>query len=239
VGGSKSKKAMYLNPLTKRASTSLFNYKSVLDYLKGRQMTEADLKKFFIGYVGISSPYLVKDDGSEDFIRLKNDTANFRHFEKKIFIPMRNCLGHVNGFSLRSIDKSFYRQYYMDEAKKVGTFFGLFDALPYIYKTGIAYVVEGPFDCIALAKVFPNTVSSLTSFLNEAQMQLLRMYAKKIILVFDSDKAGESGASKALEKYGEDQISIRYLGYKDPNQCLISMGEDSFKTYIKQKLETR
>ncbi len=202
-------------------------------------MTEEDLKKYFIGYVGISSKLLVKDDGSEDYQRLKKDTFDFKHFEKKIVIPMRNCLGHVNGISLRSLDKSFYRQYYMDEAKKVGAFFGLFDALPYIYKTGKVYVVEGPFDCIALAKVFPNTVSSLTSFLNEAQVQLLKMYAKKIILVFDSDKAGEDGSMKALDKYGEEYIKVSQLGsYKDPNQALISMGEEAFRTFAKRKLET-
>lgn len=205
-------------------------------------MTEYDLKKYFIGYVGISSKLLVKDDGSTDYVRLKTDTSDFRHFEKKIVIPMRNCLGHVNGISLRSLDKSFYRQYYMDEAKKVGAFFGLFDALPYIYKTGKVYVVEGPFDCIALAKVFPNTVSSLTSFLNEAQVRLLKMYAKKIILVFDRDKAGVDGTIKAQERYGdnwEDYIRVLHLGdYKDPNQALIHMGEDAFKIFVKRKLDT-
>lgn len=232
---------MYLNPLIKRANTLLFNYKSVVSYLTGRLLTEEELKRFFIGYVGISSPMIIKDDGSEDYTRLKSDTSNFRHLEKKIIFPLRNCLGNVNGFLLRSMDKSFYKQYLMDEAKKVGAFFGLFNALPHIYKTGKVYVVEGPMDCISLAKVFPNTVSSLTSFLNEAQFQLLKMFAKEIIIVYDADESGHSGASKAVNMYGKDDlvtIEVRDLeGHKDPNSCLTSMGEPEFVKYAKRRLE--
>ena len=83
-----------------------------------------------------------------------------------------------------------YMIYLLKEANKMGGFFGLFEALPHIMATRKVFVHEGAIDALSFAKVFPNTISSLTSFINEPQFELLDLLVDKIILVFDDDKAG-------------------------------------------------
>lgn len=159
--------------------------------------------------------------------------------KKKILIPLENSAGLVNGVITRNIDpesKYRYKQFLMKEAANIGAFFGLPQALPYILNEGVVYVVEGAIDCISLAKAFPNTVSTLTSFINEEQMWLLRMLADYIVLVFDPDEAGRKGVDIVLNKYGSKGITSRELSYGDPNKCLVKMGEVEFVKFAKKSL---
>jgi DNA primase len=180
---------------------------------------------------------MLRDDGSEDYAVFKKDTMNYKHLEKKILIPLRNQMGNVYGLYARSLDKSFYKHYATSEEKLLGGFFGLFDALPSIYEKGYVYVVEGPMDCISLRKAFPNVVASLTAFINEQQIEFLKFFVKKIIVVFDGDAAGERGAESVSNTYGEKLISVKNLaGYKDANSCLTALGLEKFKKFAKNKL---
>jgi DNA primase len=141
-------------------------------------------------------------------------------------------LGHVNGLVVRDIYQKEYRQYFLDEAKKLGTFFGLYEAFPEILRTKKVFIHEAALDSISFAKVFPNSVSVLTSFMNEVQYETLSMLADKIIMVFDEDSAGNIGRDQVYNLYGRKLLSDISIGYNDSNAILKRLGPESFKKYI-------
>jgi len=224
---------MYLNDFTKRANQILFDYADAKKYLNGRGLADEDIRKYEIGYVQVAR---IKKENSEDYKTLYESTYEFRSLQKRIIFPLRNVLGSVNGLCTRDIEHKRYTQYFLGEARKIGAFFGLYEALPYIAKTRKVFVHEGAFDAISFAKVFPNTISSLTSFLNEQQYETLRFFVDKIILVYDKDKAGNSGVRKSIEYYGDRYIEQIFVGADDSNTYLQMLGPDRFDKYIKSKV---
>jgi len=226
---------MYLDEFVTKANKTLPEYPEPLKYLRGRGISAGDIEKYTLGFLKIAR---VKKSSSQDYKTLFASTNEFRSLQNRLIFPLRNVLGRVNGLVVRSLEKKKYTQYFMSEAKSIGAFFGLYEALPYIKSTKKVFVHEGAVDAISFAKVFPNSVSSLTSFLNEAQYEMLRFFADKIILVYDSDKAGAIGVYKMRQAYGEKHIEHIYIGDSDSNACLNMLGLERFKTFIKTRVPT-
>lgn len=224
---------MYLDHFVDRAASSIMGYEEPVKYLASRGFGEDDIKKWGLGYTRVAK---VPGEGSEDWKKLKEDTHNFRGLEGRIIIPLRNVLGNVNGIQTRALDKKQYMQLLMSEAKGVGAFFGLREALPHIRRTRRVFVHEGAFNAMSFARVFPNSVAALTSFLGESQAELLRFFADMIVIVFDKDKAGDVGRAKVLDTYGSYGFESLTVGESDSNACLKMMGPDKFDRYIKSKV---
>jgi DNA primase len=224
---------MYLDPFIRRANEAIFRYEEPLRYLYQRGLTEEDIRKFSLGYLSIAN---IADDGSEEYKRLKDQTYGFKALEKKILIPVKNILGKVNGVITRDLKEKKYRQFFLKEAKNIGTFFGLYEALPYITKQRKVFVHEGAIDSISFGKVFPNSISVLTSRINECQYETLRFFADTIILVFDEDSPGKHGVKTMYEIFGKKHLYTLSIGFNDSNACLQRMGLDAFKTYMRNKV---
>lgn len=228
---------MYLDNFVEQCHKNIGNYEEAISYLDSRGLTSVDIDKYKIGYTKLGSVSKPKDV-SEDYDYLNDKTFGFKYLREKIIIPLRNTLGHVNGLVTRDLhnDGRRYVIYLLKEAKRTGGFFGLYEALPHIQKTGKVFVHEGAINAISFAKVFPNTISSLTSFINEPQFELLDMIADKIILVFDNDKAGKCGVDKMIETYGTKKIDTISLGESDANDYLKIKSGDDYIKFITQKV---
>jgi DNA primase len=224
---------MFLDVFVKRANNIIFEYEKPLQYLNSRGIDKEDIIKFKIGYVKIAN---VKKEDSQDYKALSKSTYNFKSFQNKIIFPIHNILGSVNGICTRNIEKKGYVQYFLYEAKLIGAFFGLCEALPHIHKTKRVFVHEGAIDSISFAKIFPNTISSLTSFLNEAQYEFLSFITDKIILIYDEDDAGNTGIEKMEKYYGTKVIDSIKIGEGDSNSYLQRFGFNKFESYIKSKI---
>lgn len=224
---------MYLDPFVKRACEAIFRYEEPLRYLYQRGITDEDIKKYSLGYLSIAK---INDDGSEDYKHLKEQTYNFRALEKRLLIPLKNVLGKVNGVITRDIKEKKYRQFFLKEAKNIGTFFGLYEALPEILKQRKVFVHEGAIDAISFSKVFPNSISVLTSRINECQYETLRFFADTIILVFDEDSPGKHGVDTMYKLFGRKHLYTLSIGFNDSNACLQRMGLESFRRYMRNKV---
>lgn len=224
---------MYLNEFSKKACSALKEYPDPTKYLSSRGITIEDIEKFTLGFVKIGT---VQDDGTKEYTNFKSLTYNFKNLERRILFPLKNVLGNVHGVSTRSLSQKSYVHYFLNEAKKIGSFFGLYEALPYIIKTGRVFVHEGAFNSISFAKIFPNTVASLTSFLNVQQFETLCFFANKIVLVYDQDKAGLGGVEKCMEYYGDKVMDYVCIGENDANAYLQMLGQVKFEKYIKSKI---
>lgn len=222
---------MFLDIFVKKANNLIFEYPEALSYLKERKIEEEEIRKFFIGY---AKAMRVNED-SEDFKDFLEETNNFKKLYSKIIFPLHNLLGKVVGLSLRSIDKKEYFLYFSSEAKKIGTFFGIVQALPYIKKTNRVFVHEGAINAISFSIVFPESISSLTSFLSEPQYELLTFLCDKIYLVFDRDRSGYLGVKKIISKYGGSKIEPLFFDNGDANDYLKFFGKEKFKEWMKKK----
>jgi DNA primase len=224
---------MRLDDFAKRANQIILEYDEPRRYLYGRGLTDEDIAKFEIGYVRVAK---IKKDDSEDYKSICQATYEFKGLQNRIIFPLKNILGRVHGLCTRDLNQKRYTQYFLGEAKSIGAFFGLYEALPHIRKTRKVFVHEGAFDSISFSRVFPNSVSSLTSFLNEQQFELLRFYADKIILVYDKDSAGSTGIQKSMQAYGERYLDQLYIGVDDSNKYLQILGPERFERYVRSKV---
>lgn len=225
---------MFLDLMIKTLNNSIYRYPEALNYLRSREVTDEDIKKFGIGYSKIIK---VSDEpGNKDWEAFNDECHGGRKIENKIIFPFKDLMGNIIGFVGRAIEVKEFKVFLTDVAKYEGFFFGLYEALPYIYQENRVYLVEGPFDLLALSKVLPNSVGLLTSKLNDAQYEILTMFCNQLITVFDSDKGGDKGREKALEK--DNKILSMDLGFKDPARSLETLKLKKFREFVQKKVKT-
>lgn len=219
----------FLNNLIESLHRSIFMNENALEYLASRKVSHDEIKLFKIGY---SRVVAVANDGSEDYGFFLKETYKGKNLESKIIFPLYDILGNPTGLLGRSILTKEFKFYLTLEGKYTGAFFGLQPALQAIYDTGRVFVVEGPFDLLAFRKVYPNSVASLTAELTESQYNILNMFARTIITVFDSDGPGRSAAKRASKWPNVKSIC---LGWKDPDAGLKYLNYDKFKKHVESK----
>lgn len=223
---------LFLEKIINSLHQSIYRYPQALNYLYGRGVTDEDIRKFKIGYSKIVP---VLDDSSKEYERFLEESSRGKKLENKVVFPICDCMGQVVGVVGRDIEVKVFKVFVLETAKTLGFFFGLNYSLPYIYEKNVVFVVEGVFDFLALKKVIPNCVATLTSHLSDAQYEFLQAYCDIIIIVFDSDEVGFRGKDKLREYKNVYSMS---LGYKDPSKCLNVLGESEFKAHVKNKLKT-
>ena len=80
-----------------------------------------------------------------------------------------------------------------------------------------------------------NVVASCGTALTEAQGRLLRKYAEKIIISYDSYGAGQAATLRGLEILSNLGCDIRILqmeGAKDPDEYVIKYGNSRFNNLV-------
>lgn len=224
---------MFLDLMMISLNRAIYRYPEALNYLQLREVTCEDIKKFQIGYNKIIS--VPEEPENKDWKAFNDECFKGRKIENKIIFPFKDLMGEVIGFVGRSIEAKEFKVFLTDRARFEGFFFGLFEALPYIYQENRVYLVEGPFDLLALSKVLPNSVALLTSKMNDAQYDILTLFCDRIVTVFDSDAGGDKGRLKA-ERKDKKIVSID-LGFKDPARMLEVLKFKKFQEYVQKKVK--
>jgi DNA primase len=95
-------------------------------------------------------------------------------------------------------------------------------------------VVEGYMDALALFQAgFENVAATLGTAMNREHCRIINQYfrGKTVILLFDSDSAGEAAALSVLPIMAQQNIPVRVLrirGAKDPDEFLVKYGPEAF-----------
>ena len=202
--------------------------KPAQDYVKKRRLDNKTLKAFQIGYAGRYNELyqeLVKRGYKEEEILassmvLKNDDGKFvDRFRKRFMIPIRDVREKVIAFGGRVLDDS--KPKYINSPENIvyskgRNLFGLNVAKRNPMDKIV--IVEGYMDAISLyQRGITNVVASLGTALTEAQGRLLRRYANKIIISYDSDAAGQTATMRGLEILQNLGYDVRILQLDDPN----------------------
>ncbi len=119
--------------------------------------------------------------------------------------------------------------------------FALDVARPAIVERESAVVMEGYADCI-MAHQFgiANAVATLGTALTDNHVSALKRFTRKVVLVFDGDKAGKDAAEKSLPRFLVQDVDLRILtltSEKDPADFLVAQGADAFQKLIESAPE--
>lgn len=169
--------------------------------------------------------------------------GHYDTFRHRLMFPIRDLNGRIVGFGGRTLGE--------DPAKYLNTpatvlfdkssnLFGVDRAKHAATKTGRIIVVEGYTDCIMAHQAgFAETVATLGTAMTEAHAGLLRRYTDRVILVFDSDEAGQRAADRAISvtlSSGLDVMLARVPEGKDPCDYLLAAGGEAFEAVLKGAL---
>ncbi|MCA9005130.1 MAG: DNA primase [Planctomycetaceae bacterium] len=119
--------------------------------------------------------------------------------------------------------------------------FGLDESRQTIRETETVVVVEGYTDCITAHQFgVTNVVATLGTALTETHVSYLKRLARKVVLVFDGDNAGQQAAERSLTKFIAQEVDLRILTLpagKDPAEFLEEQGAEQLRQLIAQAPE--
>lgn len=218
-----------------------------LEYLKGRKLSEETMKQFGLGYSNVTSDDLVKylkSKGYSDELIMEAGLASFDErygfhdkFWNRVMYPIQDVNHRVIGFGGRVMGDA--KPKYLNSPETP-----VFDKSRNLYGLNFArssrapYVIlcEGYMDVIAMHQAgFNMAVASLGTAFTTGQANLLRRYAKEVILAYDSDEAGTKAALRAIEILNEVDLTGRVLTmdpYKDPDEFIKNLGKEAFEERI-------
>ena len=232
-------------------------YPEALEYMKERNFSIEEIRKFGIGFANSSRDELFqhllkKEFPEEKIIELglakRNENGEiYDSFRNRVIFPIYNINSQIVGFGGRIIEKNTNLPKYLNSPdspvfKKGNELFGIKYQGENIRKKGFAMLMEGYLDVLTAQKNgFENAVASLGTALTEEQAQLLKKYTDKILISYDNDEAGKNAIIKAgyiLKKYDFDVKCLVIDGNeKDPDEFLRKNGKKAFIEVVKKSEE--
>lgn len=220
-----------------------------LDYLKGRQLSEDTMKQFGLGFSNVTSDDLVKylkKKGYEDQLIQEAGLASFDErygfhdkFWNRVMFPIQDINHRVIGFGGRVMGDG--KPKYLNSPETM-----IFDKSRNLYGLNFArtsrkdqiILCEGYMDVISMHQAgFTQAVASLGTAFTAGQANILRRYAKEVILAYDSDGAGINAALRAIGILKEVELTGKVLNltpHKDPDEFIKAEGVEAFQERINQ-----
>ncbi len=224
--------------------------KWALDYLTNRGLSVSTIKHFGLGAAPDGWTELcdyLKSKGYKESDLLAANVAGkssngriYDRFRKRVMFPIIDVRSNVIAFSGRAAP---------DADKSTGKYVNTSDTL--VYKKSLnlfgmnfaknscserIILVEGNMDVVSLHQAgFTNTVAALGTSFTEQQANILSRYTKEIVLILDSDAAGQKAVKRALETVKNMGISVRVVIIpegKDPDEFIKTNGPTRFKALI-------
>lgn len=223
-------------------------------YLKGRGLTRDVVTRFGLGYAppgwqGLAGAFpdyqskLLVDAG---LVIQGEDGKRYDRFRDRVMFPILNQRGQVIGFGGRVQDQGEPKYLNSPETpvfEKGRELYGLYQARSAIREQGMALVVEGYMDVVALSQMgIGNAVATLGTATTPHQVTLLLRQTDNVVFCFDGDEAGRRAAWRALENsLGQisDGKSLSFLFLpegEDPDSYVRKTGREGFERLLKGAL---
>lgn len=226
--------------------------KNALAYLKGRGLTNETIKKFGLGFAPEGwtnlldylqekgyTPHEIYEAG---LARLRDNGTYYDVFhDGRVIFPIINVQGKTIGFGGRVLEGDGGGMKYLNTPetevfKKKENLFGLNYAKN--DKSGQMLLMEGYMDVISLHQAgIENAVASLGTAFTPEQARLLKKYASKAILCYDTDQAGKRATLRAGEILTEAEMKTKVMSVtdgKDPDEFIKAKGPEMFRILMEQ-----
>lgn len=226
-----------------------------MKYLKDRRFSDEALHRFGIGYSpeGAAS-FLQAHEHSKSSLKIyeeagiitKGNSGEYDRFHGRVIFPIYSPVGKLIGFGGRVLPsdsvKSMAKYVNSPETAiyhKSHVLYGLYQAKDAIRKQDFALLVEGYADVVALAQAgFTNVVAASGTSLTTDQLNLLRRYTKKIVLLFDADQAGRNAAERGIDlalAADFDVSTVVLPGDHDPDSFIREKGAQAFAEELERR----
>ena len=182
------------------------------DYLKKRAISKEIISEFRLGYApdkwrGITDYLRENKINLERAVQAgliipKKGGGYYDRFRGRVMFPILNLREQVIGFGGRVLDDSLPKYLNTPETPVFhkGEFpYGLHASFKAIRQKGVAVIVEGYMDLLALRRHgLDEVVATLGTALTAQHIRKIKGYAKEAVVVFDSDEAGRNAALRSL-----------------------------------------
>jgi DNA primase len=216
-----------------------------VEYLNKRHIAPNIRKKFGLGYSPAAKGALydkLKAEGYSDELILlsglvvkRDNGAFYDKFYNRLMFPIIDVYGNIIGFGGRVFGDSKPKYLNSPETE-------IFSKSHNLYNLNFAksarttnkelILVEGYMDAIAIFQAgFRNVVASLGTAFNENHSRTLKAYANSVILLFDSDEAGEKAVLRAIPVLRNAGLRVKVLQVhdaKDPDEFIKKFGAEEF-----------
>jgi len=242
--------------------------KAALKYILDRSISKEIIELFKLGYAPSDRDFLhkfLKQKGYSDEFLAKSGlfSAKYRTiplFSGRLMFPITDRQGKIVAFGGRALPGTMQNDgneppKYINSPeteiyKKGQTLFAIDHAKPEMRKTKTVYLAEGYMDVIALHQAgIVNSVAPLGTAFTDEQAAWLSRWVEKVILIFDSDEAGQKAAYKAIITCRKNGLSCSLVNFqegleneidvkknekiKDPADILQKFGYQILKKFVK------
>ncbi len=217
------------------------------EYLRERGISDEMIQQFHIGFAQDAWDALVRKFRSMKVgtnlalksglvLPRKKTSGYYDRFRNRIIFPIFDINMQVAGFGGRVMDEALPKYLNSPETpvyNKSRILYGLHVSKPDVRQAGSVYVVEGYFDFISLYQHrIKNVAATLGTALTKEHVRLLKGYAPKAVLVFDSDQAGINAAKRSISIFTGEGMDVKVLVLpeeKDPDAFIREYGKAAFE----------
>lgn len=220
-------------------------------YLKKRNITEAQIEEFGLGYApqGSKLYQALRQEFSDEqlldsgLFRRGEDGNLYDFFRNRIMFPIFNSKGEVIAFGGRVLDDS--KPKYLNSSEnlyfsKRKIMYGFpYDDTP---ESDTLLICEGYMDLIAAKKAGINdSAAVLGTALTKDHVKIIAKKYRTVLLGFDSDEAGMNAIRRSIGELKSFGIKVSIPNYKpakDPDEFLQRFGSDAFKKRLSEAMNS-
>lgn len=223
------------------------------EYCENRGLDTTTLDTWEIGYApdvnGALATHLQKKGFAlslcKDLFLVDKDSSGgyFDRFRGRLMIPTRDERGRLVAYGGRIIGDGQPKYINSGDTplySKGRVLYGMNRAKEAMSASKQAILVEGYLDVIACHRAGVTTaVASLGTSLAEDQVRLLKRWCEEVVVLYDSDAAGQKAAERACDLLGKGGLKVRVAlvpSGKDPDTLLREQGAEAVRRMVEQPL---
>jgi DNA primase len=218
------------------------------EYLKNRQLSEESINKFNLGYGGSSKELfsrcidngLSKEDLLASGLFSQGQSDIYCRFQQRLIFPIVDHQSRVVGFGGRLLDSNSQAAKYVNSEEsllfnKRKLLYGLVYAKMAIKQKKYILLVEGYMDVITCSQFgFDNVVACMGTSLTVDQINLIKRFTDRVVIMFDNDNAGQVATKRSIELLLEEEMRVDVVTLEryDPADFLIKYGKNALQEKI-------
>jgi len=220
------------------------------EYLESRAITAETIERFRIGYAPEGWDGLIRAAQRDSVpvtmletaglvVKRDDGSGYYDRFRGRVIFPILDSLNRPVAFGGRALGDQQPKYLNSPETPlfhKGESLYGLPQARAAIETDRRVVVVEGYFDVVMPHQVgVANVVATLGTALTNEHVRALKRYADEVVLVFDSDLAGQRAADRGLELFLAEDVRILIAVVpqgKDPYDFCRAEGAEAFRKVL-------
>ena len=161
-------------------------------------------------------------------------------FQQRLIFPIVDHQSRVVGFGGRLLDSNSQAAKYVNSEEsllfnKRKLLYGLVYAKMAIKQKKYILLVEGYMDVIMCSQFgFDNVVACMGTSLTVDQINLIKRFTDRVVIMFDNDNAGQVATKRSIELLLEEEmrVDVVTLEHYDPADFLIKFGKNALQEKI-------